>query len=229
MIRITAMKWAPPFAAGMVRDHRARWILKEVGWPYEVRLIDASDLASDTYRDQQPFGQVPYMEEDGRPTLFESGAIVVDVAIRAGKLIPSEGDERSLVLCWVIAALNSIEPFLMNVAEVEYFMEDEAQKAARRPAVLEIARTRLGQLETTLGNRRWLVGDSFTVADLMMGSVLRIAERLGLLEQYPRLSAYHDRCIDWPAFRNAVAEQCATIEQHGQADMRYDEVEKADA
>lgn len=104
MITITAMKWAPPFAAGMVRDLRARWILKEVGWPYEVRLIDAPDLASDAYRHLQPFGQVPYMEEDGRPTLFESGAIVVDVAIRAGKLIPPEGNDRSQVRCWVIAA-----------------------------------------------------------------------------------------------------------------------------
>jgi glutathione S-transferase len=229
MITITAMKWAPPFAAGMVRDHRARWILKEVGWPYEVRLIDAPDLASDAYRHFQPFGQVPYMEEDGRPTLFESGAIVIDVATRAGKLIPPEGDDRSLVLCWVIAALNSIEPFLMNVAEVEYFMEDDAQKAARRPAVLEIAHTRLEQLETALGDHRWLVGDSFTIADLMMGSVLRIAERLGLLEQHPGLSAYRHRCLDRPAFRDAVAEQCATIERHDQADMRYEDVEKADA
>jgi len=229
MITITAMKWAPPFAAGMVRDHRARWILKEVSWPYEVRLIDAPDLASEDYRDQQPFGQVPYMEEDGRPTLFESGAIVIDVATRAGKLIPPEGVDRSLVLCWVIAALNSIEPFLMNVAEVEYFIEDEAQKAARRPAVLEIAHIRLQQLETTLGDRPCLVGESFTVADLMMGSVLRIAQRLGLLDQHASLSAYHDRCLDRPAFLDAVAEQCATIERHDQSDMRYDEVEKAGA
>lgn len=229
MITITAMKWAPPFAAGMVRDHRARWILKEVGWPYEVRLIDAPDLASEAYQDLQPFGQVPYLHEDGRPTLFESGAIVVDVATRAGKLIPPEGDDRSLVLSWVIAALNSIEPFLMNVAEVEYFIEDEVQKTARRPAVLEIAHRRLGQLEVSLDSRQWLVGSMFTVADLMMGSVLRIAERLGLLEDHPELAAYHARCVDRPAFRDAVAEQCATIEKHEMADMRYEEAEKADA
>ena len=229
MITITAMKWAPPFAAGMVRDHRARWILKEVGCPYEVRLIDAPDLASDAYRDRQPFGQVPYLAEDGRPTLFESGAIVIDVATRAGKLIPPEGDDRSLVLSWVISALNSIEPFLMNVAEVEYFMEDEAEKNARRASVLGIAHTRLGQLETALGDREWLVGEAFTIADLMMGSVLRIAERLGLLERHPSLAAYQKRCLDRPAFRDAVAEQCATIESHKMADMHYEDVEKADA
>lgn len=225
MITITAMKWAPPFAAGMVRDHRARWILKEAGWPYEVRLIDAFDLASPAYREHQPFGQVPYLEEKGRPTLFESGAIVVDVATRAGILLPSDGNDRAVVLCWVIAALNSIEPFLMNVAEVEYFIEDEAQKTARRPAVLEIAQTRLVQLETTLGDRRWLVGDEFTIADLMMGSVLRIAHRLKLLDQHPALAAYHDRCVDRPAAQASIAEQCATVEQHDAADMHFEEAE----
>lgn len=229
MITITAMKWAPPFAAGMVRDHRARWILKEVGWPYEVRLIDAPDLASEAYRTRQPFGQVPYLEEDGRPTLFESGAIVIDVATRAGKLIPPEGDDRSLVMSWVVSALNSIEPFLMNVAEVEYFTEDEAQQKARRPTVLEIAHIRLAQLETALGGRTWLVGDAFTIADLMMGSVLRIAKRLGLLEDHSGLSAYHDRCLDRPAFRDAEAEQCATIQAHEMADMHYEDAEKTDA
>jgi glutathione S-transferase len=119
MITITAMKWAPPFAAGQVRDHRARWILNEVGWPYRVRLVDAPTLKSSAYLRSQPFGQVPYLEEDGRPTLFETGAIVIDVATRAGKLIPADGPERALVISWVIAALNSIEPFLMNIAEIE--------------------------------------------------------------------------------------------------------------
>jgi glutathione S-transferase len=229
MITITAMKWAPPFAAGSVRDHRARWILNEVGWPYEVRLIDATDLASNSYRSKQPFGQVPYLEEDGRPTLFESGAIIIDVATRAGILMPPEGNERSLVLCWVIAALNSIEPFLMNVAEVEYFIKDEAQKSARRPSVVEAAEKRLVELEVALGDRHWLVGDSFTIADLMMASVLKIARGLELLKRHPALIAYQDRCLDRPAYREAIADQCATIERHKMADMRFGEVEKADA
>lgn len=225
MITISAMKWAPPFAAGMVRDHRARWILKEVGWDYEVDLVDAPELASASYQQSQPFGQVPYLKEDGRPPLFESGAIVIDVAIRAGKLIPPEGDERSLVLSWVIAALNSIEPGLMNIAEVEYFIKDEAQKSARRPSVLEFAHKRLGQLEKSLGSRQFLVGHDFTVADLMMASILRIAHGLALLEEHSALADYHDRCIDRPAFRAALDEQCATIQAHKMADMRYHEVE----
>lgn len=229
MITITAMKWAPPFAAGSVRDHRARWILNEAGWPYDVRLIDATDLASEAYRSRQPFGQVPYLEEDGRPTLFESGAIVLDVATRACILLPKEESDRARINCWFIAALNSVEPFLMNVAEVEYFIDDEALKAARRPGVIAMAGQRLRELEVALGDRQWLVGGSFTIADLMMASVLKIARGLDLLKRHPALVAYQDRCLDRPAYKKAVVDQCATIEQHEMADMRYDQVEKENA
>jgi glutathione S-transferase len=226
MITITAMKWAPPFAAGQVRDHRARWILNEAGWPYEVRLIDATDLASHAYRARQPFGQVPYLEETGRPTLFETGAIVIDVATRAGILIPADEDARALVISWVIAALNSIEPYLTNVAEVEYFLEEAAQKEARRPLVVAAAERRLAQLECALGDRQWLVGEDFTIADLMMASVLKIARGLDLLDRYPTLVAYQDRCLDRPAYRKAIVDQCATIERHKMADMHFNQVEK---
>ena len=225
MITISAMKWAPPFAAGNVRDHRLRWILEEVGWPYEVRLIDAPTMASAEYRDKQPFGQVPYMKEDGRPALFETGAIVLDVATRAGNLIPGADAERAQVVSWVIAGLNSVEPFIMNVAEVDYFLDDEVQKAARRPIVVAMAQKRLGQLATALGERQWLVGDSFTVADLMMASVLKPARNLGLLDELPTLVAYQERCLDRPAYKKAVADQQAAIAEHEMADMKYDEAE----
>lgn len=229
MITITAMKWVPPFAAGQVRDYRARWILNEVGWPYRVRLVDAPTLASAEYRTKQPFGQVPYLEEEGRPTLFETGAIVLDVATRAGKLIPPDGSERAEVVTWLVAALNSIEPFLMAVAEVEYFTEDEAQKAVRRPQVVAMASQRLEQLQSALGDREWLVGETFTVADLMMVSVLKIARGLGLLDGFPALVAYQDRALDRPAHRRAVEEQCATIAEHEMADMKFPTREHADA
>lgn len=222
MITITAMKWVPPFAAGQVRDYRARWILNEVGWPYEVRLIDAPTLKSSEYCSKQPFGQVPYLEEDGRPTLFESGAIVIDVATRANKLMPADPAERSLVTCWAVAALNSIEPYLMNIAEVEYFTDDRQEADRRRPVVVAAAQQRLAQLQTALGERSWLVGDEFTIADLMMSSVLKIARRPDILKEFPTLIAYQDRCLDRPAYRKAVADQCATIDAHEMADMKFD-------
>lgn len=229
MITITAMKWAPPFAAGQVRDHRVRWILNEVGWAYDVRLVDAPTLASAEYREKQPFGQVPYMEEDGRPTLFETGAIVLDVATRAGKLLPTDEGERALAITWVIAALNSVEPYLGNIAEVEYFLEDEEAKARRRPLVMDAANKRLDQLRTALGDRQWLVGDDFTVADLMMASVLKIARTLDMLGPYPTLAAYQDRCLDRDAYRRAIDEQCATIAAHDMTDMRFEKKGNADA
>jgi glutathione S-transferase len=223
-ITITAMKWVPPFAAGNVRDHRARWILNEAGWPYQVRLVDAPTMTSAEYRTLQPFGQVPIMEEDGRPTLFESGAIVIDVATRSGKLLPNDPNQRSEAVMWVIAALNSIEPFLMNLAEVEFFISDETEKRLRRPAVLAAATKRLGELQDALGSRQWLVGDSFTVADLMMSSVLKGASSSGVLDDAPALEAYRARCFDRPAYRKAIEDQCATIAQHRMEDMRYEVV-----
>lgn len=221
MITITAMKWVPPFAAGQVRDHRARWILNEAGWPYEVRLVDMQTLKSAEYLTKQPFGQVPVLEEDGRSALFESGAIVLDVAHRAGILLPADGAERALAVSWMIAALNSIEPFLMNVAEVEFFMTDESEKARRRPRVLAMARQRLGQLQDALGAREWIVGSHFSVADLMISSVLKIATSLDILDAFPMLVDYQARCFDRPAYRKAIADQCATIAAHSPEDMKY--------
>ena len=228
MITVTAFKWVPPFAAGQVRDHRVRWILNEAGWAYEIRLLDAVDQKSAEHRALQPFGQVPTLEEDGRPPMFESGAIVWDIAERAGVLIPPDPVKRAQVLTWYFAALNSVEGALNNVAEAEFFLPDEAAKAARRQQVLPFAEKRLSELQIALGDRQWLVGETFTVADLMMSSVLKIAASLDLLKAYPALQAYFDRCLDRPDYRKAVADQCATIAAHGPRDMRYREAQTAD-
>lgn len=222
-ITITAMKWAPPFAAGKVRDFRARWVLNELGWPYEVRLVDEPTKRSPAYRAGQPFGQVPMMEEEGRTPMFESGAIVLDLALRSGKLVPGSADQRAQMLQWSIAALNSIEPFLMNLAEVDYFMDDEDEKSRRRPGVLEMVETRLGDLQTALGDRSWIVGDAFTAADLILSSVLKLAHSLKVLDGFPGLARYHARCMDRPAQQKAEADQLAEIRSHEMEDMKYGE------
>lgn len=224
MIAVTAMKWAPQFAAGQVRDHRVRWILNEVGWPYDVRLVDAPTMKSDDYCSAlQPFGQLPVLQEDGRPPVFESGAIVLDVAMRAGRCIGAEGTpERTAALQWVIAGLNSVEPLLFNVAEVEYFMEDEQAKKARRPIVVRQAKERLAMLEQARAGRDWFVGDDFTVADLMLASILKIADRLALLEELPALAAWQRTILARPAHVRAEQDQKDEIARHTPADMRYD-------
>jgi glutathione S-transferase len=222
MITVTALKWVPPFAAGQVRDHRVRWMLNEIGWDYRLDLIDPTVQSSDAYLAEQPFGQVPVLRETGRPALFESGAIVLDLAERSGKLWPADLDAQAQVRAWVIAALNSVEPYLSNVAEVDFFTDDETLKRLRRPGAVAAATQRLGKLSAALGDRMYLVGDAFTAADLMMASVLRVADHADLLAAYPNLSAYRQRCLARPAFRKAVADQRRDIDAHGPEDMGWD-------
>ncbi|RZM03960.1 MAG: glutathione S-transferase family protein [Variovorax sp.] len=221
MITLTALKWVPPFAQGQVRDHRVRWVLKEVGWPYRVELIDTVVQQDAGYRLAQPFGQVPLMREDGRPTLFETGAIVLDVATRSGRLLPGTDAERAHAVCWLFAALNSVEPFLAQLAEVDFFMKDEADKARRRPGVIAMVDTRLGQLDVVLRDREYLAGDDFTIADLMMSSVMKVIGHTDLLDRHAAVKAHRDRCFARPAYREAIAEQRRDIAAHGPRDMKY--------
>ena len=220
-ITITALKWVPPFAQGQVRDHRLRWVLKEVGWAYDVELIDPQIQESAAYRAQQPFGQVPLLRESGRPALFESGAIVLDVAERAGKLLPADPAQRALAKSWAIAALNSVEPFLSEVTVADVFLEDKAVAKGYRPYAEKLAKQRLGQLSAALGERDWLVDGAFTVADLLMASVTKVVGHTSLVEEHDNLAAWRDRCFARPAYRAAIAEQCADFAGHGPEDMGW--------
>ena len=125
-------------------------------------------------------------------------------------------------MCWFFAALNSIEPPFMNLAEVDFFIADEQKNADRRPDVLKAVEAKLAQLATALGSRPYLVGDQFTIADMMMSSVLKILHHTDLLIRYPTLSFYRDRCFDRPAYKMAIAHQCADIARHRENDMKYE-------
>ena len=222
-ITITAFKWVPGFARGQVRDFRLRWMLKEVGWDYDVELIDADSMTTDDYRAEHPFGQVPLLREQGRPTLFETGGIVLDIAERSGKLLPEDEDERALAKCWTYAALNSVEPFLMEVAFVDMFIEDREVAEGYRPFAEKMAKDRLEKLAHAIGERDWLVGNDFTIADLMMASVSKVADHNRLVEAHDNLAAWRDRCFARPAYKEAIAEQCADFDGFGPKDMGWDE------
>ena len=222
MRTITALKWVPPFAQGQVRDHRIRWALNELEWPYQVRLLDTEDQQSAAYRKRQPFGQVPVLEEEGRPALFETGAILLDVATRSGQLLPTDDDQRSRTICWLFAALNSLEPPMANLAEVDFFTEDEELKSKRRPVVIRAVIAKLAQLSSALGPHDYLVGDDFTIADMMTSSVFKIIHHTDLLKRYPTLLDYQERCFARPAYRKAIADQCADLKKHSEKDMKYD-------
>jgi glutathione S-transferase len=210
MITISAFEWVPDFARGQVKDLRARWALEEAGLPYRTRLLKLGDQDRPEYRALQPFGQVPIFEEDGF-VLFESGAIVLHIGERSKTLLPEQAAARARATQWLIAALNSIEPWVQNVASIDFFHADEEWAKLRRPDAHAFARHRLKCLADNLGDKPYLDGDRFTAGDLMMASVLRILP--ALTNEEPRLTAYVERCTARPAFKRAHAAQMGDFKQ----------------
>lgn len=206
MIKLSAFRWVPPFAQGLVRDLRARWALEEAGLRYEERLIGPDEQKTADYRRWQPFGQVPAIEDDGL-VLFESGAIVLHIAEKSPALLPAAPAARARVRTWSFAALNSIEPQIQNLTEIDLFNADQDWAKARRPAVLARVKARLADLATALGDRNYLESDRFTAADLLMTTVLRFPRHTSLVAEYPSLEAYRLRCEARPAFQKALAAQ----------------------
>jgi glutathione S-transferase len=204
MITISAFRWVPPFAQGQVRDLRARWALEEAGLPYKTRLLEQGDQDKPAYRALQPFGQVPILEEDGF-VLFETGAIVLHIAERSETLLPKETRARARATQWVISALNSIEPFVMNVALIQLFYANEEWGKQRLPGATEFMNKRTSALSKALGDKPYLDGDRFTVGDLMMSTVLRILPEITGNDN--RLAAYVARCTARPAFKRALDAQ----------------------
>ena len=209
MIRVSAFRWVPPFAQGLVRDLRVRWALEEAGLPHEVRLISFDDQKSAAYRALQPFGQVPVLE-DGDLTLFESGAIVLHIAERSPALLPADAKERELVRTWTFAALNSVEPPIMmiNFIDLQPGGVPEGAKPLREKIAGWIG-MRLDNLAAFLGDREHLVAGRFTAADLIMVTVLRMLRHCDVVAEYPTLKAYQDRCEARPAFQKALRDQLA--------------------
>ncbi|NOK19614.1 glutathione S-transferase family protein [Corallococcus carmarthensis] len=212
MITVSAFKWVPPFAQGLVRDLRVRWALEEAGLPYQARLIDGDVQRSADYRMQQPFGQVPVFEEDGL-SLFESGAILVHLALKSDVLLPTDEVGRARALSWLFAALNSLEIHIQQLAEIDLFVPDAQWAKLHRPDVVARIHQRLGELATWLKDRQYLE-DRFTVGDLMMTTVLRILRHTDVLDAHPSLKAYKERCEARPAFQRALAAQLEAFEQH---------------
>lgn len=205
---ITTFAWVPEFARGFVRDLRPRWAFEEVGQPYAVDLI--RDAKTPEHRCHQPFGQVPSYRDD-TVDMFESGAIVLHIAERAGKLIPADPAQRIRAIQWLTAALNSVEPFVMALAINDVFEADRDWSQARHPKVVEDLNVRLADLSAALGDSEWLEGDEFTVGDLMMVSVLGGLRGTGVLDGFPTLTAYVARGEARPAHVKAMADHMAVF------------------
>ena len=206
MITISAFRWVPPFAQGQVRDLRVRWALEEAGLSYETRLLESGDGDKPDYRALQPFGQVPIFVEDD-VVLFESGAIVLHIGERSEILLPKDVKARARAVQWLIAALNSIEPFAMNLAAIDLFYADEEWAKLRRPGAEAFVQRRLDALSKALGDKPYFDGDHFTAGDLMMTTVLRILGHTDIVMRDLRLAAYVERCTARPAFQRALDAQ----------------------
>jgi glutathione S-transferase len=207
---ITAFKWVPEFARGFVRDIRARWAFEEAGQVYAVDLVDGVYIKSEAHRHFQPFGQIPTYRDD-KVEIFESGAIVLHICEAHRALVPADPAAHMRAVQWLIAALNSVEPWVMQLAVVDVFEADRDWSKSRRGKVIEDLDVRLGDLSKTLGGKPTLDGGDFTFGDLMMVSVLGGLRRTSVLDKHPNLAGYVARGEARPAHRKAMADHLAVF------------------
>ena len=212
---ITAFRWVPPFAAGLVRDLRIRWALEEIGRPYRVRLLDAMNPRPADYFDEQPFGQVPAYRDEA-VQLFESGAILIHLAIEEETLLPGECNARMRAVAWLIAALNSVEPMIFELVNIDIFNRGQGWTEERRPQVVDKIDKRLALLSDALGDQAWFEG-RFSIGNLMMVSVLRNLRHTDLVARHANLAALVARGEARPAFRQALADQLAVFADNAPA------------
>ncbi len=208
---ITAFESSPDRGQGLARDMRVRWAFEEVGRPYDVRLVSFEAMKQPEHLRLHPFGQIPTYEE-GDLALFESGGIVLHIAGRHSGLLPDDPDARARAVAWSFAALNTVEPPIVDLEVAEYLEGDKPWYEARLPLLHERVRGRLDQLSARLGDSDWLDG-GFSAADLLMVTVLRRLEDSGILEDYPTLAAYIARGEARPAYRRAFDAQLAVFEE----------------
>ena len=206
-ITITACERSPDGGMGLARDTRVRWALEEVGLPYDVRPVSFSAMKQPAHLAVHPFGQIPTYE-DGDLALFETGAIVFHIASRHPGLLPDDADARARAVTWIFAALNTVEPPILELATAKFAEGDKPWSKERMPLIADRIRHRLGQLSARLGDAEWLDGQ-FSAGDLMMASVLLRVRPSGILDEFPRLAAYVARAEARPAYQRAFADQLA--------------------
>jgi glutathione S-transferase len=206
-IEITAFRWVPEFAQGVVRDLRARWALEEAGLDYRARLLGMPRPPE--YLKEQPFDQVPCFS-DGKVKIFESGAIIQYIGEQSETLLPRDPQGKFRAIQWTYAALNSVEPAILNLLLIDVFFKGEEWATLRRPGAEEFAKGKLKRLSDWLGDNEWLE-DRFTIGDLMMTTTLRFLRHTDLVAQVPNLAAYLKRAEARPAFKQALNDQLAAF------------------
>ena len=208
-ITITAFESAPDRGRGQARDMRVRWALEEVGQPYDVRLLSFAAMKEPAHTALQPFGQIPTYEEGGL-ALFETGAIVLHIAGRHAGLLPEDANARARAIAWMFAALNTVEPPIVEREAAGYAEGDKPWHRERMPMLDSRVHARLEALSRRLGAGEWLDG-AFSAGDLLMVTVLRRLERTDLLDAHANLRPYIARAEARPAYRRAFDAQHAVF------------------
>lgn len=207
---ITAFRESPDRGRGLARDTRVRWAFEEVGHAYDVRLLSFAEMKEAAHLGIHPFGQIPTYEE-GDLVLFETGAIILHIAARHAGLLPEDPNGRARATAWMFAALNTVEPPIVEREAASYRERDKPWHEHRLPIMEERIRTRLGQLSGRVGESKWLDG-GFSAGDLMMVSVLlRLKASSDMLDEYPNLAAYVARGEARPAYRRAFDAQLSVF------------------
>ena len=206
-ITITAFERSPDGGKGLARDTRVRWALEEVGQPYEVRLLSFGAMKEPAHLELHPFGQIPTYEE-GDLALFETGAIVLHIAQRYAGLLPADDNARARAIAWMFAAVNTVEPPILEFQNAKLFERDKSWSEERLPLVLDRLRKPLDRLAARLGSADWLEG-AFSAGDLIMVSVLLRLKPSGFINEFPNLAAYLARGEARPAYQRAFAAQLA--------------------
>ncbi len=201
-LTIWTYDWVPEGPRGFVRDLRLRWACEEAGLRYAVRTIPF-DGRETNHLAQQPFGQVPFLKDDG-VEIFESGAGLLHLARKSETLMPRDPVAEAQTVQWTIAALNSIE----MVCVPWWFLK---MCGDEKNHLTEWVGKRLDQLERVLSEREWLVAGRFTVADLLMADVLRVPDVRAFGDR-PASEAFVARITDRAAFKKARADQIGQFE-----------------
>ncbi|MGA2450513.1 MAG: glutathione S-transferase family protein [Polyangiaceae bacterium] len=206
-ITITVFEHSPDGGKGLARDTRVRWALEEVGESYQVRLVSFHAMKKPEHVALHPFGQIPTYEE-GDLVLFETGAIVFHIAERHKGLLPEDANARARAITWMFAALNTVEPPILELGNAKLLERGKPWQAERLPLVADRVRVRLSQLSARLGHSDWLDG-AFSAGDLMMVSVLLRLKPSGIVDEYPNLAAYVAGGEARPAYKRAFDAQLA--------------------
>ncbi len=206
---ITAFESSPDRGRGLARDLRVRWAFEEVGQPYDVRLVSFRELKEPAHLALQPFGQIPTYQE-GELALFESGAIVLHIAEHHAGLLPADANARARAIAWMFAALNTVEPPLVERGMAMLLERDKPWYEQRQPLLETRARKTLGDLSRRLADADWIDG-AFSAGDLLLVGVLFRSKPSGILDEYPNLAAYVARGEARPAFKRAFAAQLAVF------------------